>query len=661
MWALEEALISSASPCCLFGGRMGSSEDKPVMRQRIAHLASKADEPLQPVHAATATSYAAARAEVKDGRGWRLSGFIYIPERLLLPLDLRALAAFRITLGLLVLVSVVELLHSQDPFLEDAGLCSRGRLLSRHGDHVHPLSIQLYFAAGHSLPLTVLLLAHAAAAAAFLAGYRTRLSSFMVWLFSMGLIGRLSYVGYGGDGLTTVLLFWSIWLPVGERYSVDALLEGSPPSNMGPRRSYVMLLELAVLYGCSGYYKTSKPWRDGTAAMLVMQGSLARTHALSSWLAAEPRLCEWLCHATIMLERHAWTVFFLPCWLPRLLVASSFLGMHLSLWILLRLHLFQPICCSALLACLPAQVWDAFDAVLAKITPVCASRPRDVKANGAARLGCNRQLKSWIGALMMGLTAFHSMKVSCIKLHNWHYQQKLSDADFPCYCYPMISAEKFFQRFRGEVPLLHRVLRVLELSAPLFGTDHALDMFAVPGQERWWVRMPGITRNGTQVAVWMDGEPNFDPNAGIADRARSSAGWSWQQHEDAFKRPPLIPFASHRWFKYFEHMTFNECRHDFNDFICREWNRRRGLEDNMTLAFFLLLQVSLPLPLSAAPENAPAVRVVYRAACLPEFQRLAEGVGKAEELSLQHLCNADRRLHGSVGALVPACRAPLVR
>ena len=59
-------------------------------------------------------------------------------------------------------------------------------------------------------------------AVALLVGYRTRLATIGSWILLASIHVRLPVVINAGDTLLRVLLFWSIFLPLGAMWSVDA-------------------------------------------------------------------------------------------------------------------------------------------------------------------------------------------------------------------------------------------------------------------------------------------------------------------------------------------------------------------------------------------------------------------------------------------------------
>ncbi len=59
-------------------------------------------------------------------------------------------------------------------------------------------------------------------------GYRTRVVSLLCWVMLLSLNHRNYLILQSSDSLMLALLFWSLFLPLGARYSVDSALNPRP-------------------------------------------------------------------------------------------------------------------------------------------------------------------------------------------------------------------------------------------------------------------------------------------------------------------------------------------------------------------------------------------------------------------------------------------------
>lgn len=124
-----------------------------------------------------------------------------------------------------------------------------------------------------------------------LVGYRTKLMQILalVWVTSMN--GRILLIENGGYVVHNLLLLWTCFLPLGDRFSVDSLLaslrrkrEGSvrelndrggllDPRMRTPHVSLLMLvvlLQLSAVYYFNFLHKSGPNWHNGTAVHFVL-------------------------------------------------------------------------------------------------------------------------------------------------------------------------------------------------------------------------------------------------------------------------------------------------------------------------------------------------------------------------------------------------------
>ena len=139
--------------------------------------------------------------------------------------DVRSLAALRIVLALTVLADLAMRAGNLRVHYSDEGLLPRPFLL----DHLDPWLVSLAFVNGTPLFQGLLFLVTAAAAVGLLLGYRTRLMTAVVWVLMLSIQWRNPFVGYSADGLLRMLLFWSLFVPLGAVWSLDRQRGRTPP------------------------------------------------------------------------------------------------------------------------------------------------------------------------------------------------------------------------------------------------------------------------------------------------------------------------------------------------------------------------------------------------------------------------------------------------
>lgn len=134
-------------------------------------------------------------------------------------LDLRSLALLRVAYGVLLALDTLTRWTDLQAHYSDLGILTRSQLLEL-GWHRYWFS--LHMAVGHVRWLHLLFALQLLCAVALLVGWRTRLVTFLSWLFLISIHARNPMILNGGDIYLRVLLFWMMFLPWGHRWSWDA-------------------------------------------------------------------------------------------------------------------------------------------------------------------------------------------------------------------------------------------------------------------------------------------------------------------------------------------------------------------------------------------------------------------------------------------------------
>ncbi|MDB9233262.1 HTTM domain-containing protein [Halorubrum ezzemoulense] len=311
--------------------------------------------------------------------------------------DLRALAAFRIGLGALVIADLIRRSRSLSAFYTDDGVLPRSALFADYGEvySVHAL-------VGEPWAVTLLFALAGAFALALLAGYRTRLAALASWLLLLSLHARNPMVLNSGDSLLRMLLFWSVFLPLGARWSVDALRragagtdadaaagaggserdpgadDGDESATAGPSGSAVatvatmaVLIQVLLMYVTNGIHKRgSDLWMDGEAVAYIMQADHF-TYLLGNQLAEFTGLLRGLTVLWIALL-FASPLLILLTGIPRAAIASLFVGMHLGMAVTMPIGLFPIVVVVGFVPFFQTPVWDAAERAVDRFGPPAA-------------------------------------------------------------------------------------------------------------------------------------------------------------------------------------------------------------------------------------------------------------------------------------------------
>lgn len=275
-------------------------------------------------------------------------------------LDVRSLALARIGLGLVTLLVLGQRAGDLAFFFTDAGCLPRTYLFR---EHFPATAFSLYTMSGNLYVVGTLYLFHIACALAVTLGWRTRMSTVALWVLTASLHTRNPHILDGGDELRRVVLFWAMFLPWGQVWSLDASARKRKipptPSRWATPWTAAFVLQLAQVYLWAGLMKVGTEWSDGSAGRLF----LTLEHMLYPWSARlldYPELLSALARATKLVEVYCPLALLIP-WKPhlwRMLMVAVFSVMHLSLLLIGTFPWLSLAFLAATLALVPSQIWD---------------------------------------------------------------------------------------------------------------------------------------------------------------------------------------------------------------------------------------------------------------------------------------------------------------
>lgn len=444
-----------------------------------------------------------------------------------LGIDVRALAAFRIAIGSIILVDLLYRTRNLVVFYTDRGVLPRTAARELYPTmsrlSIHGLS------GGASLQWMLFAVA-AVLAGLLVVGYRTRVVAVGTWVLLASLQFRNYLVLNGGDTVLLVALFLGLFLPLGDRWSVDAVAadrEALPRDRVVGFASAALLSQIVLIYATNAVFKLrSAAWTGGNAIPAIYQVDRF-TVLLGDVIAGVPRL--------LVVINYGWVALLLAS--PLLLVATGrgrtglvavYATAHAGMYLTLDLGYFPHAMLACLLLFLPTAVWDRLEAEVAP----------------AARV-----LRTWLQAVP---SAVHAGPVLPGRV-------RVAVARVV----PAVTATILV------VGLLWQGVAVGYVSAPSASpvdpADHSWKLFAPnpPTADGWFV-VNGTLASGTTVDLY----PHGDTRAG---------------------RPPdsATTYPTVRWRKYLTEVRRNEvARRYFADYLCR-WGADRYAQpvDTITIEY----------------------------------------------------------------------------
>jgi hypothetical protein len=270
----------------------------------------------------------------------------------------RSLAAFRIGLGAVLCADLVLRARDLTAHYSDAGVAPRELVAKQLAGtwrwSVHMLS-------GSTPPQIALFAVAGIAALALLVGYRTRWAAGLCWLLLVSLHNRNPLVLNGGDVLLRMLLFWSMFLPLGRVWSMDS--RGREPPLDRPVLSAAtvsILLQLCLMYWLSAYFKLQGIWSapDGFQRLLAFD-CYAKPFAYR--LSQHVDWLPWMGHAILGWEVLGPILAFSPVYTHvfRRFVIVGFVLLHIGIELSFTVGLFSYVCLVGWLLFVPGPWWSA--------------------------------------------------------------------------------------------------------------------------------------------------------------------------------------------------------------------------------------------------------------------------------------------------------------
>lgn len=361
-----------------------------------------------------------------------------------LGIDVRALGAFRITLGLLILVDLLALrLPGLGTFYTDDGVFPRSALAEVYPafetGSLHALSGAAWFQG-------VLLAVTAAFAVLLLVGHRTRIAAAGSLVLLASLHARNPYLANGGDTILLSFLVLGLFLPLGARWSFDAdrRSDRSGQGDAAPRSERVVslatvtiLLHFVLVYVTNAILKLqSDAWMEGVAVQRIFHLEQYLTPIGSSLAEFSVLLTvgNWL---WIALLASSILLPVLTGW-PRITLVAGFVAAHLGMAATMRLGVFPFVMIAGLLLFLPSPIWDRLARIVA--TAELDRRIGAVRESTASDGGTPRRARSVaaLGSLRLdtvrarrGVRVVSSVVVVCLLVTSVLWQAAAVGAGVP--------------------------------------------------------------------------------------------------------------------------------------------------------------------------------------------------------------------------------------
>lgn len=477
---------------------------------------------------------------------------IFAKAKELFSIDLRSLAVFRICLGLVLIVNLLQRVSDIKAFYSDEGILPRRILFE---EMYNTFVFSLHLMSGSVLFQGILLFIAFVSAFAMLIGFRTKIAVFLSWILFVSLISRNLFVNDTCDLFLGHILFWCNFLPLNAYYSMDCALNENkekPPALLFSGGTAGLLCQITFIYFFAGLLQLRDPfWAQGMSMYYAISEVQHGSELGVAFLHSVPLFwIQFLSYFVVYLES------FCPLFLFSPMFTTAFRMLGLFLLVLMNLvygmffdfGLFPWINVCSLIVFIPSLFWDRlfsssvvqnfFNQIFRKILQFIEPVPR-----------YNFSLSFKVSMLNNALSVFFLVYILFLNLQNFSPNYKVPEK---------IS-------FIG-------VLLQLQQNWGMFLTDGI-----VGGYNIWYV-IPAKLKDGKEIDLFSGETP---------------VKWT---------KPRYIAslYKNRYWKKYMvilgrAYYPLSKRLPYFADFYCRDWNSKHQKNEHLeTLDVYVMSEVVLP-------------------------------------------------------------------
>lgn len=272
-------------------------------------------------------------------------------------LDFRSLALYRAFMGIVIICDLIHRLGDLRDHYTGEGLVY---IRNYHGLMVfHSLSTSIYF---QSLMFTF----HLSVAFMFAIGYKTKINTVILWFLTVSLLEYNYYLNSGGDALLRLTMFWAMFLPLGNAYSVDCFINSKKKTDSNKSvfnvASIAFIVQVQLMYMISTTYKVGEHWNvDYKATYISLRHLYFQTPLAKVLLLISPQFVlqafTWI---VLKIELLGPLTLTFPIWndLFRTIGVLLFIILHVGFGTSMYLGIFMWVPIAYVCGFLPGRFWS---------------------------------------------------------------------------------------------------------------------------------------------------------------------------------------------------------------------------------------------------------------------------------------------------------------
>ena len=272
-------------------------------------------------------------------------------------LDPRSLALFRVMLGVLVLLTLLSSVGDWTAFFTDAGVLPRDVLV---GSGFADAWLCFHLGSGGLATQVVLNTLLGALACGLILGWRTWWMTLGCWVLLNSLQVRNPFICDRGDLELSLMLFWALFLPLGQRWSLDQRANRPPLGQAQGLAAAALVLQFAQIYLFAAYLKNGPFWlARGDGLEYSLLSPLFGTTLSFELAKLSPQLLYIGNYLVLAGELFVGLLLLSPWFvsMTRTFAVALLLGFHLCIAAVFQLGLFPWIGALLPLVLLPKEFW----------------------------------------------------------------------------------------------------------------------------------------------------------------------------------------------------------------------------------------------------------------------------------------------------------------
>ena len=259
-------------------------------------------------------------------------------------------------MGLVVLADQVGRIMQWHAFHSADGLASRELSQEWEGGFVW----SVYWLFEHEAWPYIIEVVRTIATVLLIIGVQCRLMALTVFIIVSSAVNYNPIILHGGDRVLMAMLFFSMFLPVGGRYSLEALWHGQDERRtIRSVGSAAYMLQVLLVFWVAGILKTGPAWTsDYTAISQALHLEVFASDFARLWRHIDP-LTQMLTFVVIWIEWLAPVLALVPWLIARSVGVGALLILEIGIWMNLEIGVFPFISVVSLLPLVPGAWLDA--------------------------------------------------------------------------------------------------------------------------------------------------------------------------------------------------------------------------------------------------------------------------------------------------------------